>query len=201
MEPTEKSVKTGYDLGGGEYPYNPTFLTVVDILTPEASEQADYIRRDFNNSAWTEGLEPRCRVYLGKTLRYLHPVLSRMAEQVYSLVEPGGYITVFDSLDAIGPFMDRLLCYDGMAVKSFELINPAADYAVAEYEVVFKKAKWTIYDDAGNELEVVSSQEAATDCVILSDGYYAVEDETDNMLNWDSSGKEVVFQEYGKDFT
>jgi hypothetical protein len=133
----------GYDLGGAEYPYDASALTVVDILKPDDSEQADWMIRDLSQPSWTDGLEPRERIYIGKTLRYLpQDRMAEFASEIRSVHEVLGSVVMFDWMRVIEPVMTWLLC-NGYVIVGVELINPPFDdgdeEGGAEYQVELVK--------------------------------------------------------------
>jgi hypothetical protein len=136
-------MKTGYDLGGAEYPYDSEHLTVVDILSPDPEHgHVDYYLRDLNNPNWNTDLERRENVYIGKTLRYLDRDRDKQfAAEIDQVVDVGGRIELFDWMNVIEPIMSELICSGdvGYEIFSIELINGPFDNKPGEYNVILMK--------------------------------------------------------------
>lgn len=137
-------MRYGYDIGGAEYPIDPEHFTVVDIIQPRredgtADTEADWFRRDLNSRSWTEGLEARPAVYVGRVLRYIDPHPS-ITDEIDSILTHSGTVTFFDRLDVLDPILMRLQLQYGYKLVESELCNidEVSDFN-SEYRVVLYK--------------------------------------------------------------
>lgn len=127
-------MKTGYDIGGAEWPLSPEELTVVDILRPDDEHGADWVKRDLNDSNWTDGLQARPMLYLGRVLRYIDKERLRpLAAELASICTSGGQIVIFDHMDVIEPIVAHFA-----EVSEIDLINPRDNDQPADWRVVIK---------------------------------------------------------------
>lgn len=133
-------MKHGYDIGGAEYPIDPMMYTVLDNAVPENAD-VEYIATDLNYPEWSNHLNPRPLIYLGKVLRYVNEErlvsLGRELDLIWTI---GGTITFFDHLARVETVVGYLT--DGGAVVcKMDMVNPPDSYTgePAEWLIILAK--------------------------------------------------------------
>jgi len=140
-------MKTGYDIGGAEWPVDPEKMTVIDTDDPAKFAEnhemtdVDWIRRDIDDPNWMSNLEARPNIYIGRVLRYAERPIRDLADEVYKLWTYG-QIQVFDSQSIVEQFEYELLTHTDVILYAAEMINPAGADGEAEWKIVLKRARF-----------------------------------------------------------